>query len=67
MPRARVLREHSERALGHTIGGVEGVYDLHEYFDEKSEALRKLAALIETIVHPPADDNVLQFSEAVSS
>jgi integrase len=66
MSRARVLREHSERVLGHAIGGVEGVYDRHEYFDEKSEALRKLAALIEMIVHPPAD-NVVPLHEAVRS
>jgi hypothetical protein len=34
------------------IGGVEGVYDRHSYFDEKADALRKLAALIESIVNP---------------
>ena len=32
--------------------GVEGVYDRHAYRDEKAEALRKLAALIDGIVHP---------------
>ena len=31
------------------------------------EALRKLAALIETIINPPAGDNVLPFPEAVPS
>jgi integrase len=66
MPRAKVLREHSERVLGHAIPGIEGIYDRYEYLHEKSEALRKLAALIEMIVHPPAD-NVLPFHEAVPS
>jgi integrase len=65
MSRAGVLSEHAERVLGHTIGGVEGVYDRYGYEPEKADALRKLAALIEMIVHPPAGDNVLPFFEAV--
>jgi integrase len=52
MSRAGVPREHAERVLGHTIGGVEGVYDRHKYADEKAEALAKLAALIDSIVNP---------------
>jgi hypothetical protein len=42
----------AERVLGHTIGGVEGIYDRHEYSDEKADALARLAALIDAIVHP---------------
>jgi len=30
--------------MGHAIEGVEGVYDRHEYNDEKAEVLRRLAA-----------------------
>lgn len=52
MSRAGVLSEHSERVLGHAIRGVEGIYDRHAYFVEKRGALTKLAALIDTIVHP---------------
>jgi integrase len=56
LSRAGVLSEHSERVLGHAIRGVEGIYDRHAYFAEKRDALTKLAALIDTIVHPrPAD------------
>jgi integrase len=56
MSRAGVSSEHVERVMGHVIGGVEGVYDRHSYFDEKADALKKLAALIDAIVHPrPAD------------
>jgi integrase len=65
MSRAGVLSEHAERVLGHVIPGVEGVYDRHKYFDEKADALRKLAALIERIVNPPAE-NVVALHEAVS-
>jgi integrase len=52
MSRAGVRPDIAERVLGHVIGGVEGVYDRHSYFDEKADALRKLAALIESIVNP---------------
>jgi integrase len=52
MSRADVRREHAERVLGHAIGGVEGTYDHHKYTAEKADALRKLAALIDSIVHP---------------
>ena len=40
------------------IGGVEGIYDRHEYFSEKADALQRLADLIERIVNP-AEGNVL--------
>jgi integrase len=55
MSRAGVSSEHAERVMGHAIGGVEGVYDRHEYMDEKSAALAKLANLIDGIVHPRAN------------
>jgi hypothetical protein len=38
--------------LGHTIGGVKGTYNRHDYHSEKLRAYENLAALIETIVHP---------------
>jgi integrase len=52
LSRAGVRPDIAERVMGHAIAGVEGVYDRHSYRDEKAEALRKLAALIEGIVHP---------------
>ena len=54
MSRARVRPDIGERVLGHTIQGVEGVYDRHTYRDEKAHALRALASLIENITNPPA-------------
>ena len=56
MSRAGVLSEHAERVMGHAIGGVEGVYDRHSYRDEKADALKRLAALIDAIVHPRSAD-----------
>jgi integrase len=58
MSRAGVLSEHAERVLGHAIRGVESVYDRHKYDDQKADALRKLAGLIERIVNPPAGNVV---------
>ena len=55
MSGAGVLSEHAEKVMGHVIGGVEGVYDRHEYRDEKADALTRLAALIDSIVNPRAN------------
>ena len=59
MSRAGVPRDHAERVLGHAIAGVEGVYDRHAYEDEKADALDKLAQLIDRIVNPPDQTNVV--------
>jgi integrase len=34
----------AERCLNHKIRGVEGIYDRYDYFDERYEALNKIAA-----------------------
>ena len=53
MSRAGVPGEHAERVLGHAIRGVEGIYNRHEYTDEKAAALQALADQVERILHPP--------------
>jgi integrase len=53
MSRAGVQSDHAERCLGHVIGGVRGVYDRHEYRDEKARAFEMLASQIERIINPP--------------
>jgi dihydroxyacid dehydratase/phosphogluconate dehydratase len=58
MSRAGVNRDIAERTLGHTIPGVEGVYDRHGYTDEKARALEALASLVDHIVNPRADNVV---------
>jgi len=52
LSRAGVHADHAERCLGHVIGGVRGVYDRHEYFDEKARAFEALATQVERIVDP---------------
>ena len=54
MSRAGVRPDISERVLGHVIPGVEGVYDRHQYREEKAHALKVLAGLIENILRPTA-------------
>jgi integrase len=67
MSRACVLPHVAERVLGHSLGKIEGIYDRHGYDAEKADALRKLAALIERIVHGPAGGNVVELREAAVS
>jgi integrase len=55
LSRAGVRPDIAERVMGHAIPGVEGVYDRHAYKDEKADALARLAALIDSIVHPRAN------------
>ena len=65
LSRAGVRPDISERVLGHTIKGVEGVYDRHQYDAEKADALRRLESLIHTIVNPPSG-NVRQLRRAAA-
>jgi integrase len=51
MPRAGVPPHIAERCLGHSLRGVEKVYDRHSYQDQMADALAKLAALMEQIVN----------------
>jgi integrase len=56
LSRAGVAPDVSERVLGHAIPGVRGIYDRHSFADEKAGALARLAALIDSIVHPRSAD-----------
>jgi integrase len=53
MAKAGVPRLHSEQCLGHTLKGIEGTYDVHDYYREKARAYEELAAHIRSIVSPP--------------
>jgi integrase len=52
MSRAGVSADIAERCLGHVIPGVRGVYDRHEYLEEKRAAFEALATLVEGITRP---------------
>jgi hypothetical protein len=53
-----VQTEIAERVLGHTQGELIETYDRHSYADEMAAALEKLAALVERIANPPAENVV---------
>jgi integrase len=59
MSRCGIRPDIAERVLGHVQPGVMGVYDRHEYFAEKSDALERLARLIESIVVDTGGGNVV--------
>lgn len=51
--RGGVRPDIAERVLGHVIPGVAGVYDRHDYLQEKRHAMDVLASSIKTIVDGP--------------
>jgi integrase len=53
LSRAGISPDHAERCLGHVIPGIRGVYDKHEFLDEKRHAFKALAHQIDLIVNPP--------------
>ena len=50
-----INREISEQIMGHALHGVEGTYNRHDFFSEKSHALDALAKHIADILQPPPD------------
>jgi hypothetical protein len=50
--------------IAHVKPGVQRVYDLYEYFDEKREALELWAGYLRQIVEPPPAANVVPIRAA---
>lgn len=65
MSRADVRPDIAERVLGHAIPGIEGVYDRHDYFAQKADAMNRLTAMIEAILEP-LKGNVIAFGDRKS-
>jgi integrase len=65
MSRAGVDKHIAEITLGHTIGGVAGIYDRHTYVAEKRDALERLASLVRSILDPQA--NVIALPAALAN
>jgi integrase len=64
MSRAQVPSDHAERAIGHAIGGIRGIYDRYAYRKEKLAAYESLAALIDRILSPP-ENNVVPMKKEI--
>jgi hypothetical protein len=58
LSRLKIAEEVREAVLAHVRPGIKGVYDLHDYLDEKREALELWAARLKTIVEPPPNNVV---------
>jgi integrase len=59
----RIGEEVREAVLAHVRPGIKGVYDKHQYLDEKREALTLWNARLRSIVEPPPD-NVIALAHA---
>ena len=49
----------AERCLNHKVKGVEGIYNRHDYFDERRAALTKWAELLKALEEGRQDYNVV--------
>lgn len=58
-----IREEVREAVLAHARPGISGIYDVHDYLDEKRDALVQWGALLRSIVDPapPATSNVVAF------
>lgn len=59
LSRLRISEEAREAVLAHARPGIKGVYDHHDYLDEKREALNLWAQQLMKIVRPGTASNVL--------
>jgi len=60
LSKLKVSREVAEAVLAHRPPGIVGTYNLHEYEDEKREALELWAQRIASIVNPPKPAKVVK-------
>ncbi len=56
LSRLKVTEEAREAVLAHARPGIKGTYDLHDYLDEKREALELWAARLHGITEPKPDN-----------
>lgn len=54
----------AERCLNHKVKGVEGIYNRHDYFDERKAALNAWAGLLAQLEAGKPDYNVVQLKRA---
>lgn len=54
----------AERCLNHKLKGVEGIYNRHDYFDERKKALNEWARLLAELEEGRPDYNVLPMKKS---
>jgi integrase len=55
----------AERCLNHKLKGVEGIYDRHDYFEERKAALNEWARLLEAMEEGRPDYNIVPLKKKV--
>ena len=65
LAKLKISEEAREALLAHRQPTIKGVYNRHDYFDEKREALQEWAARLRTIVEP-APNNVVSLQAAMN-
>ena len=53
----------AQRVLNHAPRGMDAIYNVYQYLDERRDALERWAREIENIVTPPPE-NVIKLAEA---
>jgi hypothetical protein len=53
LSRLKISEEAREAVLAHARPGIKGIYDHHDYLDEKTEALQIWGNRLREIVEPP--------------
>lgn len=61
MTKSKILYEHRERVLNHTLGKLDEIYNQHDFDDEKQAALETLERSILSIIHG-TENNVVPIS-----
>ncbi|HNW79054.1 MAG TPA: tyrosine-type recombinase/integrase [Candidatus Competibacteraceae bacterium] len=56
----------AERCLNHKLKGVEGIYNRHDYFDERKTALNEWAQLLAALEEGRTDINVIPLKKGTS-
>jgi len=65
LSRLKIAEEVREAVLAHARPGIKGVYDQHDYLDEKRDALLLWGARLRSIVEPsPVASNVVAMRPA---
>ncbi|RKT63071.1 integrase [Azonexus fungiphilus] len=57
----------AERCLNHKLKGVEGIYNRHDYFDERKKALEMWARLLSALEDGRADYNVVPLKKEIAA
>jgi len=64
MASCKIIKEHRERVLNHTLERLDGTYNLHDYDDEKQMALETLERKILQIINGSAAGKVVPIKRA---